>query len=50
MFYLDISNTDETTVEILKNELIDWANDMEVLSGVVLSCLERNKMSYILTV
>lgn len=46
----EISNKDENTVETLKDELIAWADDKEILSGVVLSCLEKNKMSYILTV
>lgn len=46
----NISNKDEYTVETLKNELVEWANEKELLSGVVLACLEKNKMSYILTV
>ncbi|WP_298427908.1 hypothetical protein [uncultured Kordia sp.] len=46
----DISSKDENTVETLKDELISWSQDTEILSGVVLACLERNKMTYILTV
>lgn len=46
----DITKTDEVIVESLKKEIKEWADSKEMLSGVVLACLDKNRMSYILTI
>lgn len=46
----NISTKDENTVELLKDELIEWANENELLSGVIIACLNKNNMSRILTI
>lgn len=41
---------DDTTINILKQELTQWANEKELLSGVVIACLNKNRLSSILTI
>ncbi len=46
----DRTNNDDFTIEFLKQELIEWAKDTELLSGVVIACLDKHNMSSILTI
>jgi hypothetical protein len=46
----DMTQKDENTVEFIKNELIEWSNEKELLSGVVLACLNKNRMLGILSI
>ncbi len=41
---------DESIIEFLKNQLVDWANEKELLSGVAIACLSKNNLTSILTI
>ncbi|MFS4474452.1 hypothetical protein [Chryseobacterium sp. T20] len=41
---------DDNTIEFLQNQLIEWANEKELLSGVTIACLNKNNLSSILTI
>lgn len=46
----DRTINDDATIEFLKNQLVEWANEKEILSGVAIACLSKNNMSAILTI
>lgn len=46
----DRSLSDDATIDFLKTQLLEWADEKEVLSGVAIACLNKNDMSSILTV
>jgi len=41
---------DDTTIEFLKDQLVEWSGEKEILSGVAIACLNKNNMTSILTV
>ena len=46
----DRSLNDDSTIEFLKNQLVEWSDEKELLSGVVIACLNKNNLSAILTI
>ena len=42
--------TDDNMITFLKAQLIEWANEKELLSCVVIACLNKNNLSAILTI
>jgi hypothetical protein len=44
------SQRDENMIEFLKNQLVEWSDEKEILSGVAIACLNRNNLSAILTI
>lgn len=41
---------DDSLIDFLQNQLVEWASDKELLSGVVIACLNKNNLSNILTI
>lgn len=41
---------DDSMIEFLQDQLVEWANERELLSGVAIACLSRNNLSNILTI
>lgn len=46
----DRTLNDDSTIDLLKKQLVEWADEKEVLSGVAIACLNKNNLSVILTI